>query len=360
MPIEREQAKAIQEIQAALVIAKKFPRNQARAWNNIMQSCQRITFAEQALYSYPRGDETVEGPSIRMAEMVAQHWGNIDFGIREVEQRDGFSLAQSYCWDMETNTRQVKEFKVPHKRFTRKGTYDLKDPRDIYELVANYGARRLRACILGVIPVDIVEAAVQEVKQTMEKGTGEPLVDRIRKMVRAFTDLNITQEQIEKRLRHKIDATSAAELVKLQAIYKSIRDGYAKPEEYFDVPKNADQKAAGINETLGVGEGEEQKPDTPQPAAGGSGKPPPPDPVINEQQLTELRKLLTEYKVDEKTFCRFCRVDNLGLLSARKYDDSVVELKRRKAKPKEQASPKAEPAEPAPEGAGGNASAHPN
>ncbi len=321
--VQVEQAKAIQEIQAALVIAKKFPRDQNLAYTRIMQSCQRLSLAEQALYAYPRGDELVEGPSIRMAEMLAQNWGNIDFGVREIEQRDGASVCQSYCWDMETNTRQTKEFTVPHKRFTKKGSYVLKDPRDIYELVANYGARRLRACILGVIPGDIVEAAVNQVKVTLEKGSGEPLVDRIRKMVAAFADLGVTPGMIEKRLGHKVDVTTATEIVKLLAVYKSIRDGFSKREEYFEFPteQNADEKAAGINESLGVGETKEQ-PQAAKPAAD--------DPAISEQQVVALRKLLGELNVDEKTFCRFCRVEQLELLPARKYGGAVAELEKKR------------------------------
>ena len=64
-----------QEVQAAMVIAKKFPRDEAKAFDKIMRSCQRKGLAEQAEYTYPRGGQKVMGPSIRLAESIAQNWG---------------------------------------------------------------------------------------------------------------------------------------------------------------------------------------------------------------------------------------------------------------------------------------------
>ena len=140
-----------QEVQAAMVIAKRFPRDEVDSYNRIMQSCKRRSLAESAMYEYPRGGTKVTGPSIRLAESMAQNWGNLDFGITELEQKNGESQVMAYAWDLETNTRQVKIFSVPHIRSTKKGNVPLTDPRDIYEMVANQGARRLRSCILAMI-----------------------------------------------------------------------------------------------------------------------------------------------------------------------------------------------------------------
>ena len=144
---EMMMSRQTQEVQAAMVIAQRFPRNVDASFARIMQNCKRKALAERAMYEYPRGGENVTGPSIRLAEMLAQNWGNIDFGIVELAQRPGESEVMSYCWDLETNTRQTKIFTVPHVRQTKKGAKALTDPRDIYEMVANQGARRLRACI---------------------------------------------------------------------------------------------------------------------------------------------------------------------------------------------------------------------
>jgi hypothetical protein len=204
-----------------------------------MQACGRRRLAEESQYEYPRGGETVTGPSIRLAEALAQNWGNMDFGIVELEQRKGESTVMAYAWDLETNTRQTKIFNVPHTRHTRKGSYDLKDPRDVYELVANQGARRLRACILGVIPGDVVEAAVEKCNKTLSSAAGDkPLVDRVRTMLEAFSEQGVTQDMIEGKLRHKAATISEIELGRLRKIFASIRDGMSVREDHFDTMTN--------------------------------------------------------------------------------------------------------------------------
>ena len=84
-----------QEVQAAMVIAKRFPRNETESFARIMMACQRKRLAEQAMYEYPRGGTKVTGPSIRLAEAIAQNWGNIDFGIIELEQKHGGSQVMA-------------------------------------------------------------------------------------------------------------------------------------------------------------------------------------------------------------------------------------------------------------------------
>ena len=135
--VEVEQQRAISEVQGAIVLAKKFPRNQIECLDRILTACQRPGLAEQALYSYSKGGTEITGPSIRLAEAIAQNWSNLQFGIRELEQRNGESTVEAFAWDVETNVRQVKTFQVKHTRFTKHGSYKLEDPREIYELTAN-------------------------------------------------------------------------------------------------------------------------------------------------------------------------------------------------------------------------------
>lgn len=243
------EARAVAEVQAAYVIAKKFPRNEHQAYMKILESCKRPFLAEHAMYTYPKGGQLVSGPSIRMAEVLAQSWGNIDCGIRELSQSNGVSVAEAYCIDLETNMRSVKIFHVPHVRDTKKGRQKLTDARDIYEMVANQGSRRLRACILAVLPIDVQEAAVAQVKKTLE--TGElPLADRIRLMIQKFDEVGVKVEHLEKRLGHKLDATIPQEIVTLQGIYKSIKDGFSGREDFFEIGGEKNNDSAENLESL--------------------------------------------------------------------------------------------------------------
>jgi len=139
--VESDRAQA--EVQAAMILARRFPRDPVLALDRILNACTRPALAEGALYCYARGGTDITGPSIRLAEVLAQNWGNLQFGVRELEQRDGESTVEAFAWDIETNVRQVKIFQVKHERHTKQGAKRLTDPRDIYETVANQGARRL-------------------------------------------------------------------------------------------------------------------------------------------------------------------------------------------------------------------------
>jgi len=257
---EISKSKAVQEIQAALTIAKNFPRDINYAYQRTIEACKRPFLAQKAMYSYPRGGQTITGPSIRLAEVLAQNYGNLDFGVRELDRRDGISIAESYCWDMETNTRKVLTFEVKHEVKLKSGAIKkLDDPRDIYENVANNGARRLRACILAIIPIDIVDAAVQQVQATIAKGDGKPLLDRARVMVSAFKEhFGVTLEMIEARLEHKLDLITSAEFVELAGVYNSLKDNQASRADYFKMEspvkqieaRNEEEEANSIRLTL--------------------------------------------------------------------------------------------------------------
>lgn len=250
-----------QEVQAAMVIAKKFPRDEVDSFNRILRSCQRRSLAESAMYEYPRGGTKVTGPSIRLAEAMAQNWGNLDFGITELEQRNGESQVMAYAWDLETNTRQVKIFSVPHMRSTKKGNVPLTDPRDIYEMVANQGARRLRSCILGIIPGDVVDAAVAECQKTLTTGNTEPLIDRVRKGIKMFEDkFSVTQEMIEKYIGCKSEAFSENDMIRLNNVYRSLKDGMAKREDFFEIPApDADKVDSEIQDPFAKQQKTEEK-----------------------------------------------------------------------------------------------------
>lgn len=239
-----------QEVQAAMVIAKKFPRDEYEAINKIKRACKRPKLAEQSLYSYSRGGQNVTGPSIRLAEALAQAWGNIDYGILELEQKEGKSEMMAYAWDLETNARVTKIFSVEHKRDTKKGSYSLTDSRDIYELTANFGARRMRACILGVIPGDIVDMAVEECRDTQRSEFEKiPSMEKIEKIEKLFKkDFGVYREQLEKYAGVNMAQLTNDHVIDLWAVYNSLKNGQGKVEDYFPVAKEApDPLAAGKN-----------------------------------------------------------------------------------------------------------------
>jgi len=227
-----EKGRAIAEAQAAMIVAQGNPRDENRARQRILQSCKRASLAKSAEYRYKRGGTEVTGPSIRLAEVMARSWGNTTYGFREVGRDEESSEVEAFCHDLETNTRVVRQFQVKHWRDTKGGGYAIKEERDKYELIANMAQRRVRACILEIIPGDIAEEAVSACQATLAGEIKDPIA-KGKAIVEAFDRLGVTLEDVEKKLNRPISTIVPVDVINLQGIYNSIKAGISAKEEHF-------------------------------------------------------------------------------------------------------------------------------
>ena len=72
-------------------------------------------------------------------------------------------------------------------------------------------------------------------------------------MIIAFDEMGVKVEQhLEKRLGHNLDATIQTEIVVLKGIYKSLKDGMASREDFFDIAgqKNNNDAEADLEAIL--------------------------------------------------------------------------------------------------------------
>lgn len=251
------EARAIAEVKAQVIMAKQFPRDGRTVADKVLQECARPTLAEAAVYTFPRGKETVTGPSIRLAEVLARNWGNCTFGYEVLERKPasgktpGCSVVSAYAWDLETNIRVARQFEVKHWRSTKSGGYALTDDRDIYELEANMASRRIRACILQMIPGDLTNMAVEAcrasgnaelIQQMANPDTRKALVA---KTIKVYAKMGVEQNDLEEYLGIRSDNWNADHMAKLKDVLNTIRDGAAPMGEFF--PRLAD---IGKTETI--------------------------------------------------------------------------------------------------------------
>lgn len=245
-PVNADQARAIATVQAEVIAAKRFPRDENRAYTKIMEACKITGLAMKACYAYPKGknedgtDNIVRGPSIRLAEALVSAWGNLSAGFEIIHEDpvQGVSDVVAFCWDKESNNRYERKFKVSHKRKAYGKLYMLTDPRDIYEKVANEAQRRVRACILAAVPFYVVEDAVTQADNTLRDPAkhGTP-TERTRKMLTLFKGVGVTQEMVEKRLGHPSQNNTHDDIAALIIVYNTIADDSSKIPDFFDVPK---------------------------------------------------------------------------------------------------------------------------
>jgi hypothetical protein len=251
--VEADRQRAIAEVLAALEIANRMPRNPVASMDRILIAFQRATLARQAIYVYSRGGTEITGPTIRAAEAIAQSWGNMQFGVRELERRPAESTVEAFAWDVETNTRSTITFQLKHVRDTKKGRVVLTDERDIYETMMNQGARRKRACILSVIPGDVVEGALKQARNTLEE-TIKIDAKFLETLVKDFASFDVTREMLEARIQRRLGSIAPAQAVGLQNILNSLRDGMSVASNWFQAPEDPksakDAPESGIAERL--------------------------------------------------------------------------------------------------------------
>ena len=242
-----QESKELSEIKGKMFLARQFPRDPEWSLQSAMKECQRKELAEVAQYEFPKGDSVVKGPSIRLVEVLARHWGNITSGVDEIESKDGETTIKSYAWDLETNVSDSKTFTVKHERSVGRGDNrrikKLTDERDIYEMVANKGARRKRACLLSVLPGWYVDAAVTACEETLRKSLteGKSMEEVISSIVSAFSEFDISPAQIEDKLGKPVESLSKNDVVKLRHLYSAIKDGFVKPGDAFGLPPEPDR-----------------------------------------------------------------------------------------------------------------------
>ena len=236
-----------QEVQAAVVMAKRFPRDIVEVERKLIQSCKRPKLAEIAVYEYPRGGTKVTGPSIRLAEAAAQAMGNIDFGWTEIQRLEDESVCTAYAWDIENNIRRTTIFSVPHYRDTKQGKKRLSDDRDIYEMCANQASRRMRGCILQVVPGDLVDLAISECEKTLQANLGT-IQEQAAKWGKVFEkEYGVKPESIMRYLGSRPETWTQNDIFRLRKLYNALQDNMTTVEEAFPEmaakPLTKEQKA---------------------------------------------------------------------------------------------------------------------
>lgn len=235
-----EQSRAVAEVQAAVIVARQFPRDEAQSIAKMRTACGQQELATRAFFRFPRGSSTVSGETIQLAKELARCWGNIQFGVAELRRDDAFgeSEMQAWAWDMESNERASTTFIVPHARWANGQAQKLADFRDVYENNANNGARRLREMIFTVLPVWFIEQAKSACTQTLAKGSGDvPRSQRIADCIGAFDGIGVTADQIETKLGRPSAKWTDIDLGNLQVVFQSIQRGEVTVDDEFPQPK---------------------------------------------------------------------------------------------------------------------------
>ena len=240
---ERLAEEARADIQSAIIVARKFPRNEQAAYQKIMHACQRTNFAEDAMYSFPRFDSDegknvdITGPSVKLAREAARVWGNMRWGLVVIADGEDIRTIEGWGYDLETNTRVSGQDTFTKVGYTRRDGYKPLNERGLREATARRGAFLVRNALLQLIPSDFIDDAMAEVEKTLSTEAKKDPDAEKKKIIGAFDAIGVPVAELETYLKHGLASASPAEIKKLRGIYKSIEDGNSTWAEYIGKPE---------------------------------------------------------------------------------------------------------------------------
>lgn len=249
-----EQARAVAEVAAAAELAMRNPRDEDRALDRFLSACKRLRFAERAFFRYSRGGKSINGPSIDFALEALRCWGNTISGSSELVRRERESEMLAYAWDLETNSQRRTTFVNPHVGYADTPTVNddgtvkvrrLIASRDVREGNQSVGSRVEREQILAVLPEWYVEEGVAVCYATVEGQSDKPMDEQRRIIVKAFEDLGVRREQLERHVGVPVGEWIPPDLASLRVIGAEIKRGERTVDEAFPAPRTRNGQPTG-------------------------------------------------------------------------------------------------------------------
>ncbi len=231
-------AREVAEIQAAYVMAMRFPRDEEKAEEKIIKAAERMAVSSPdkplAYYAYPRGGSLVSGPSINFAVDAARCWRNIRYGFKIIRDDEEFRTILGWALDLETNDYSESPDHFQKLIYRKDGGWIKPDERDLRELTNRRGAIATRNALLRLFPRDIVDRAIKAAMLAVEKAARKDKPGQTQLIMETFARFGVTKEQLEKHLGHALEKITEKEIAELRGIAAAIKDGEVKKEEVFN------------------------------------------------------------------------------------------------------------------------------
>lgn len=241
--IQVEQAEIMQainraEIDQQVATAKQYPRHLPTVLNQIQTyATMDVDTASECFYVLHRNGangsaQTIEGLSVRMAEIIAGAWGNLRVATRIIGNDGKTITAQAVCHDLETNVAISTE--VKRSILTSKG-YTFS--QDMQVVTGNAAAAiAFRNAVLKVIPKAVTKRVIEEVKK-VAMGQALDLEQQRQVLIQYFAKLNVSEQMILDLLQiTKREEIDKERVFTLKGIYNAIKEGDTTVQEAFVKP----------------------------------------------------------------------------------------------------------------------------
>jgi len=221
------------EIDMQIATAKRYPRNIATFLNKVeTYATMDIETAEDCFYALRRGGKVIDGESIRMAEIVANAWGNMRVQTR-ITANDGKTITVTgIAHDLETNLAVSQEVK---RRITDKDGRTFNE--DMQVMTGNAASSiAYRNVVFKIVPKAITKKVFQNVKQ-VAMGKAIDLQTSRQNALLNFQKAGVSEEMVLSYLDCKtIEEIDKEMLFLLRGTWNAIKDGTTTIQDTFIKP----------------------------------------------------------------------------------------------------------------------------
>ncbi len=220
--------------------AHAYPRNLSRTINNsiAIATMDRET-AQTCGYALPRGGKPITGPSVHLAKIIAQQYGNMRVEARVVNVTGSQVISRGTAWDLENN--YAVAFEVRRSILTSKGARFSEDMITVTGNAAN--AIAYRNAVFAVVPKSITDKVYKAAQEciTGDLSDETKLIKRRDAAIKYFNDqYGITEEEVIKLCgKQTVNQIGAEEIALLLGIQQSLKDGDTTVDEVMAPIRNS-------------------------------------------------------------------------------------------------------------------------
>lgn len=221
------------EIDTQVATAKRYPRSITRFKETALAlATDSAEVAASCHYSVPRGGKDIQGPSIRLAEIVYYAWGNLRTSASIVEEGDTSVTVRGSVWDLETNNAVSRE--VRRSIFGKHGRFN---PDMITVTVNAAMAIAIRNAIFTAIPRSFVNGIYDQAYK-VAFGNATTFKQTLHKMIEHYSKIGVTPDRLVASVgKQGVDDITMEDVAHLRGIFNNIRDSNITIDEAFPVEK---------------------------------------------------------------------------------------------------------------------------
>jgi hypothetical protein len=257
------------ELDIMITTAKAYPRtvSQCVEYATELATMDEET-AQSCFYCLPRKEKDgtkkeIKGPSIRLAEIMANSWGNIHAGTRILSNDGRHITAEGIAWDLQNNVKMSAENKISIRFGEKDGKGGYTANTDMQTVLSNAAsAKALRNAIFKVIPRALV-MRVMEKAMTFAIGDSKSINVKVQEIFDKLGKMGIDKQKILDYYDKKSLAEITSEEFKsLIGVGTAIKEGYLKPDEAFNFEKDGDSGLSAADKLNNLIHSKKHNPET--------------------------------------------------------------------------------------------------